>query len=164
MMQATITRRTLLAGAGALALSAWAAGPLWAGVPRSGKPRLHVLKDPDCSCCTAWVETLRAAGLEATVETVGPDRLEAVKRQGGIAPELSSCHTARVEGYLIEGHVPARDILRLLDSRPQAIGLTVPGMPWGSPGMGPESEREAYNVILIRRDGGTEIFARYDAA
>ena len=149
----------MLAGGGALMLSAWAARPL-----RAGKPTLHVLKDPDCSCCTAWVDTLRAAGLEATVEVVDAARLERFKREGGIPAELSSCHTAQVEGYLIEGHVPARDILRLLDERPEAIGLTVPGMPWGSPGMGPESEREAYDVVLIRRDGGTEVFAHYAAA
>lgn len=159
MTQALISRRNLLIGAGALALTAWAAGPL-----RAGKPALHVLKDPDCSCCTAWIETLRAEGLEATVEVVEPARLEAFKREGGIPAELSSCHTARIDGYLIEGHVPARDILRLLDTRPDAIALTVPGMPWGSPGMGPESEREAYDVILIRRDGGTEVFAHYAAA
>lgn len=159
MTQAMISRRNLLIGAGALALTAWAAGPL-----RAGKPTLHVLKDPDCSCCTAWVDTLRAAGLDASVEVVDPARLERFKREGGIPAELSSCHTARIEGYLIEGHVPARDILRLLDERPDAIALTVPGMPWGSPGMGPESEREAYDVILIRRDGGTEVFAHYAAA
>lgn len=159
MTQALISRRRLLAGAGALVLAAGAAGPL-----RAGKPTLHVLKDPDCSCCAAWVETLRAAGLDATVETVEPAQLERFKREGGIPAELSSCHTAQVEGYLVEGHVPARDILRLLDTRPEAIGLTVPGMPWGSPGMGPESEREAYDVILIRRDGGTEVFAHYPAA
>jgi len=153
-----ISRRNLLAAGGALVLAV-AAAPL-----RAGKPKLHVLKDPDCGCCTAWVDTLRAAGLDATVEVVDPARLERFKRKGGIPAELSSCHTAQVGGYLIEGHVPARDILRLLDERPDAIALTVPGMPWGSPGMGPESEREAYDVLLIRRDGGTEVFAHYAAA
>ncbi|MDO5369839.1 DUF411 domain-containing protein [Paracoccus sp. (in: a-proteobacteria)] len=159
MTQSMISRRKLLVAGGALALAGLAAGPL-----RAGKPRLHVLKDPDCGCCTAWVDTLRAEGLEATVEVVSLAQLHRVKREGGIPAELSSCHTAQVEGYLIEGHVPARDILRLLDKRPDAIGLTVPGMPWGSPGMGPESEREAYDVLLLRRDGGAEVFARYPAA
>ncbi|MBB1497481.1 DUF411 domain-containing protein [Paracoccus sp. MC1862] len=158
MTQSIISRRKLLVAGGALALAGFAA-PL-----RAGKPALHVLKDPDCGCCTAWVDTLRAEGLEATVEVVSLAQLHRVKREGGIPAELSSCHTAEVEGYLIEGHVPARDILRLLDARPDAIGLTVPGMPWGSPGMGPESEREAYDVLLIRRDGGTEVFAHYAAA
>ncbi|MBB1490676.1 DUF411 domain-containing protein [Paracoccus sp. MC1854] len=158
MTQSIISRRKLLVAGGALALAGLAA-PL-----RAGKPALHVLKDPDCGCCTAWVDTLRAEGLEATVEVVSLAQLHRVKREGGIPAELSSCHTAQVEGYLIEGHVPARDILRLLDARPDAIGLTVPGMPWGSPGMGPESEREAYDVLLLRRDRGTEVFAHYAAA
>lgn len=159
MTNALISRRAVLAGAGALVVAAWAAGPMWAA-----KPTLHVLKDPDCSCCTAWVDTLRAAGLGATVEVVPLTRLEQFKREGGITPALASCHTAQVEGYLIEGHVPARDILRLLAERPDAIGLSVPGMPWGSPGMGPESERDAYDVVLIRRNGAVEVFSHYAAA
>lgn len=159
MVQTMISRRNVLAGTGALMLAVWAAGPL-----RAGRPALHVLKDPDCSCCTAWVETLRAAGFEATVEVVEAATLQRFKHDNGIPAELSSCHTAQIDGYLIEGHVPARDILRLLDERPDAVALTVPGMPWGAPGMGPEAERDAYDVILIRRDGGTEVFARYPAA
>jgi hypothetical protein len=75
-----------------------------------------------------------------------------------------SCHTAQVDGYVIEGHVPADDMKRLLAERPNAIGLTVPDMPFGSPGMGPESEREAYDVLLIARDGSTSVFARYEKA
>ena len=77
---------------------------------------------------------------------------------------MASCHTAHVEGYAIEGHVPPADIRRLLAERPDAVGLAVPGMPWGSPGMGPEAEREAYEVHLIRRDGTTEVFTSYAAA
>ena len=77
---------------------------------------------------------------------------------------MSSCHTARVGGYIIEGHVPAADIRRLLDERRDAVGLAVPGMPYGSPGMGPETEREAYDVFLIRSDGSTEVFTSYAAA
>ena len=77
---------------------------------------------------------------------------------------MVSCHTGRVDGYMIEGHVPAADIRRLLVERPDAVGLAVPGMPYGSPGMGPESEREAYDVFLIQRDGSIEVFSRYTAA
>ena len=75
-----------------------------------------------------------------------------------------SCHTGRIAGYVIEGHVPAADIRRLLVERPDAIGLSVPGMPIGSPGMGPEDQREAYDVILIGRDGAANVFASYPAA
>ena len=78
--------------------------------------------------------------------------------------EMISCHTGRIEGYMIEGHVPVADIRRLLEERPDAVGLAVPGMPYGSPGMGPESEREAYEVFLIRRDGSNEVYASYSAA
>lgn len=86
------------------------------------------------------------------------------KSDNGIPKEMISCHTARVEGYMIEGHVPVTDIRQLLDERADAVGLAVPGMPYGSPGMGPESEREAYDVFLIRRDGSTEIYTSYSAA
>ena len=74
---------------------------------------------------------------------------------------MVSCHTALIDGYVIEGHVPAADIRRLLEERPDAVGLAVPGMPDGSPGMGPEDDREAYDVFLIRKDGSTEVFSSY---
>ena len=77
---------------------------------------------------------------------------------------MASCHTARIGGYMLEGHVPVADIRRLLEDRPDAIGLAVPGMPYGSPGMGPESEREAYDVVLIRKNGTSEVFAHHPAA
>ena len=77
---------------------------------------------------------------------------------------MMSCHTGHAGGYVLEGHVPAADIRRLIEERPDAVGLTVPGMPYGSPGMGPEDKREAYDVFLIRRDGSTEVFSSYEAA
>jgi hypothetical protein len=86
------------------------------------------------------------------------------KMQAGIPQEMISCHTAEVNGYFIEGHVPPADIRRLLSERPDAVGLAVPGMPYGSPGMGPEASREAYDVFLILRDGSTEVFSSYEAA
>ncbi len=76
---------------------------------------------------------------------------------------MTSCHTGEIEGYMIEGHVPTTDIRRLLSERPDAVGLAVPDMPYGSPGMGPEDEREAYDVFLIHKDGTTGIFSSYDA-
>ncbi|MFD0858612.1 DUF411 domain-containing protein, partial [Roseovarius aquimarinus] len=86
------------------------------------------------------------------------------KIDAGIPDAMMSCHTGEIEGYVIEGHVPPADIRRLLAQRPDAIGLAVPGMPYGSPGMGPEDQREAYDVFLIRRDGSTEVFSSYHAA
>ncbi|MBD9527575.1 DUF411 domain-containing protein [Paracoccus sp. PAR01] len=126
-------------------------------------PQMHVLKDPNCGCCSAWIEIVEAAGFRVTTELSAGAALMRFKTEGGIPEEMVSCHTARVGGYLLEGHVPVADIRRLLDERPDAIGLAVPGMPMGSPGMGPESEREAYDVFVIQRDGSTTVFSHYDA-
>jgi len=129
-----------------------------------GDRSIHVVKDPGCPCCNAWIGHLRDAGFAVSFEERSVDELAAFKRQQGIPDALVSCHTATVGGYTIEGHVPAADIRRLLAEAPDAIGLTVPGMPYGSPGMGPETEREAYEVILIGRDGAASTFSRYEAA
>lgn len=90
--------------------------------------------------------------------------LELYRREMGVPADLASCHTGTVDGYVLEGHVPAADIRRLLAERPEAVGLAVPGMRHGSPGMGPEEEREAYDVFLIGRDGKSSTFTRYAAA
>lgn len=158
----TLTRRDLLVLAAAgLAGPLLAAAPLWAA---GAAPHVHVLKDPGCGCCGNWIAVMEAAGFTVSASDVPNARLARIKAARGLTPELASCHTAAVEGYVIEGHVPPADIRRLLAERPDAIGLTVPGMPWGSPGMGPETEREAYDVLLIRPGGGTERFAHYPAA
>ncbi len=125
---------------------------------------LRVVKDPNCGCCEAWVEVLQSEGFTAEVELMEYNALQTHKAASGIPAGMVSCHTAHVDGYALEGHVPAAEIRRLLSERPDAVGLAVPGMPYGSPGMGPETEREAYEVHLIRKDGTTEIFARYEAA
>lgn len=152
------TRRQILATLAAL--GATAALPARA----SSAPFIQVTKDPDCGCCGAWVEILEREGfVTETIETSW-QALSQLKRDSGISEEMASCHTARIEGYVIEGHVPPADIRRLLKERPDAIGLAVPGMPWGSPGMGPESERDAYTVFLIEKDGATRPFNHYDAA
>ncbi len=125
---------------------------------------IRVAKDPNCGCCGAWIEVIEREGFSATVDLLDYDALQAHKAKSGVPTEMMSCHTAYVAGYVIEGHVPVADIRRLLAERPDAIGLAVPGMPYGSPGMGPETEREAYAVYLLRRDGTTQIFSSYDAA
>ncbi|TBN43798.1 DUF411 domain-containing protein [Paracoccus subflavus] len=154
-----LSRRTILAaGMGLFALSAFPARG------RSSADQIHVMKDPDCGCCSAWIEIVEAAGFAVTTELRAGTALMRYKAENGIPQKMASCHTARIQGYMLEGHVPVADIRRLLDERPDAIGLAVPGMPYGSPGMGPESEREAYDVVLIRKDGTTEVFTRYPAA
>ena len=125
---------------------------------------IHVVKDPGCPCCNGWISHLRANDFAVTFEERSVEALAAFKREQGIPDALVSCHTATSEGYTIEGHVPAADIRRLLAERPDAIGLAVPGMPFGSPGMGPETERVAYDVILIGKDGTAATFTAYPAA
>ncbi|SEL17734.1 Uncharacterized conserved protein [Roseovarius azorensis] len=159
MTQDILSRRTVLIGATALL----ATSPMRALAQGAG-PAVHVLKDPNCGCCSAWIGILENDGFAVTTEPTAGTLLMRYKTDNGIPPEMTSCHTARAEGYMIEGHVPVADIRRLLDERPDVVGLAVPGMPYGSPGMGPESEREAYDVFLIRRNGSAEVFSRYEAA
>lgn len=127
-------------------------------------PKVHVVKDAGCGCCNDWIAHIREAGFAVSFEEMDPGALADLKARLGIRPDLASCHTAQVDGYVIEGHVPATDIQRLLAAHPDALGLTVPGMPFGSPGMGPEDQREAFDVLLIARDGSTTVFASYAAA
>lgn len=156
----SLNRRQFLIAAPMACLSLGLTGAQAGSTPA----HIHVMKDPDCGCCTDWIAVMREAGFEISVAEMPNAALSRIKAKAGVTPALTSCHTARVEGYVIEGHVPAADIRRLLAERPAAIGLTVPGMPYGSPGMGPQSQREAYDVLLIARDGTTSIFASYPAA
>jgi hypothetical protein len=121
-------------------------------------PKMTVWKSPWCGCCGDWVEHMRAAGFEVEVEEV--EDLGMVKRMASVPDDLQSCHTARVGGYTVEGHVPASDVVRLLEKRPDALGLVVPGMPSGSPGM-ETGERDPYDVLMLRNDGETEVFSSH---
>jgi len=119
---------------------------------------MTVYKSPWCGCCGAWVDHLRANGFSVAVEE--REDLGPVKRGFGVPEPLHSCHTAVVEGYVIEGHVPAADILRLLAERPQARGLAVPGMPVSAPGMEQGAEQDPYEVILFG-GGAPRVYARH---
>lgn len=122
-------------------------------------PTVEVYKSPTCGCCQKWVEHMQRAGFEVEVRDV--DNLGAIKQEAGIPRELASCHTAKVGGYVIEGHVPADDVKRLLSDKDFVKGLAVPGMPMGSPGM--ESSRsDAYSVMVFDFRGGAEEYARYE--
>ena len=122
---------------------------------------IEVWKSATCKCCGAWVKHLEANGFAVTVNDVDTSALAALKRQVGVGDQLASCHTAKIDGYVVEGHVPSSDIKRLIAERPDATGLTVPGMPVGSPGMEQGAEFEPYDVLLIKKDGATEVFARH---
>jgi len=130
------------------------------GRSAAASSRVSVFKDPNCGCCGKWVEHLRKNGFQVSVQEVRD--LAAYRRQLGVPADLASRHTATVEGYSIEGHVPAREIQRLLKERPKAKGLAVPGMPLGSPGM--ESTRtQAYSVVLFDGNGRTTVYKSYPA-
>lgn len=124
-------------------------------------PALQVWKDPNCGCCKDWVELMRADGFQVQVFDTGNT---AVRQRLGLPAKYGSCHTALVGGYVVEGHVAASEIRRLLAEKPEAIGLAVPGMPVGSPGMdGPVygDRRDAYDVLLVQRDGSSRVFQHH---
>ena len=123
-------------------------------------PKIMVYKSPTCGCCSKWVTHLKENGFD--VETTDLNDLRMIKSMSGIKPEQASCHTAKVGGYVIEGHVPADDIKRLLAESPEARGLILPGMPKGSPGMEVAGfDSEPFDVVTFDKSGNTEVFASY---
>lgn len=142
-------------------LGALATLPLLQTLPAQAASKVQVYKNPSCGCCTAWVDHLKAAGFAVDVTEV--DDTAAVRKRLGMPDRLAGCHTGIVEGYALEGHVPAADVKRLLASRPQAVGLAVPGMPVGSPGMEYGDRKDRYQVILVDRKGRETVFATYPA-
>ena len=127
---------------------------------KAAMPHVSVYKDPTCGCCAKWVDHLRANGLDVSIQEVRD--LKEYRRKFGVPAELASCHTATIDGYAVEGHVPAREIQRLLKERPKAKGLAVPGMPVGSPGM-EAAKTQAYSVLLFDSSGRPTIYQNYPA-
>ena len=154
-----LSRRQLLI----FASSSIAAAPM-IGFAYEAGTNIHVVKNPQCGCCNAWIEILTDKGFNVTTEDRSGSLLTEFKIESGVPENMMSCHTAKIDGYFIEGHVPASEIKRLLVDRPDALGLAVPSMPYGSPGMGSEDEREAYSVFIVRSDGSTEVFQHYPQA
>jgi hypothetical protein len=158
MQEIAMTQYTLLATRRTmLVITAAAAAGFATGVSAQSKPLIKVSKDPNCGCCTGWVEHLRSNGFIATVTDAAD--MQAIKARLGVPDELASCHTAEIGGYVIEGHVPAVAIRRLLSEKPAARGLAVPGMPIGSPGM-EGGTPEVYEVILFGKSAPVG-FGRY---
>jgi hypothetical protein len=169
MMDQPLSRRAWLrlaaggaAGAlagGALAGTALAQQPAGAAkAAAKAAPAITVYKSPSCGCCAKWVDHLRGAGF--AVKTNDTEDVDAIKRQVGVPDALASCHTGLVSGYVVEGHVPAGVIQRLLRERPSVAGIAVPGMPTGSPGMeSPVGRKDAYDVVAFDRKGKTRVFA-----
>jgi hypothetical protein len=145
-----LTRRSLLASLAALALApmsrAFAAAPVF-------------YRSPGCGCCLVWTERMAEAGLPVTLED--SDDLAGVSARLGIPPGLEGCHVGEIGGYVVSGHVPPDDVKRLLAEKPEALGLVVPGMPIGSPGMEMNGQTERYDVLLLAKDGTTSVFATH---
>ena len=146
-------RRRLLLGLLALPFA-----PAWAA---PSKPMVEVWKAPTCGCCKDWIAYLEANGFAVKAHDIGNNP---VRLKLGMPKQFGSCHTATVGGYVIEGHVPVREIRRLLREKPAAVGLALPGMPVGSPGMdGPayNNRQDPYDVLLVARDGSATVFQTY---
>ncbi len=120
---------------------------------------IDVYKSKYCGCCKKWVEYMEAEGF--TLKVIEENNLAPIKEKAGITPATGSCHTAMVDGYFIEGHVPAADVRRLLEQRPDIRGIAVPGMPMGSPGM-EGNRKDAYDVIAVHKDGSTSVFSHHE--
>lgn len=140
---ATLLASALFAGTGALA---------------AAPPEVDVYKSPYCGCCEGWVKHMEEAGFK--VKTTNVDDVPAARKRLGMPEHYGSCHTARIGNYVIEGHVPAADVKRLLKEKPPAIGLAAPGMPGGSPGMESAPARP-YEVLLVDYNGSANMFARH---
>jgi len=130
--------------------AAWAA---------SEAPIVDVYKSPTCGCCNKWIEHLEANGF--TIRSHDTQNVVAHKARLGVPVGYGACHTAQVDGYLVEGHVPAKEIKRMLKEKPRARGLAVPGMPMGSPGMETSGSKDSYDVFMVKRDGTTRSYAHY---
>lgn len=132
-----------------------------AAAPQSKRPLVEVWKEPTCGCCEDWIAHLEKNGYDVNLFNSG--NID-VRQRLGIPPKYGSCHTAKIGGYAIEGHVPAREIQRLLREKPDAVGLAVPGMPIGSPGMdGPAygDRKDPYDVLLVQKDGSARVYQAY---
>lgn len=149
-------RRTLLAGLLAIGLPGWVTAQ-----SSENSPLVEVWKSPTCGCCKDWIKHMEDNGFRVTVNDSGNT---SARSRLGIAQKFGSCHTALVDGYAVEGHVPASEIRRLLKEKPKAIGLAVPGMPVGSPGMdGPQygGRTDAFDVLLVQADGTASVYRQF---
>jgi hypothetical protein len=144
----------------ALALAVATSFGIVAAQQRQAGPLVEVWKSPTCGCCSKWIEHMRANGF--TVKSTDVGDMTKIKAARGVPDQAQSCHTSVVEGYVIEGHVPADDVKRLLKEKPAVVGIAAPGMPVGSPGMEtPYVKAERYDVVSFDRKGAMKVFAKH---
>lgn len=148
-----------IAAAGAVVVALGWAGSVWIAAQTPAKPQMTVYKSSTCGCCSNWVEHMKANGFD--VKAINVDDVDKVKRAQGVPDSAASCHTALVNGYVVEGHVPADAVLKMLKEKPAITGIAVPGMPMGSPGMEvPGGQKEAYNIVSFDKAGKTAIYQK----
>lgn len=149
-----MNRRSFLSSAAALAALATVSAHAVVALPE-----VQVFKSPSCGCCGAWVDHMKAAGFSVKVTEVNDTT--ATRKRLGMPDRYGSCHSATVGGYVLEGHVPAADVKRLLKTKPKAVGLAVPGMPPSAPGMNVPGRNDPYQVLLVDASGQSSVFASY---
>lgn len=151
---ALVAGTTLFAAAGTFAASAGQSA-------QKAAASMVVYKSPTCGCCSAWIEHVRSHGFQVEAKDVTDSRLSAVKIESAVPADLQSCHTARIGGYIVEGHVPAEDIQRLLKEKPAIAGIGVGGMPMGSPGMEQGGMKQRYSTMAFTKNGAETLFSRH---
>jgi hypothetical protein len=154
-----MSRRLFVGQAAGVGLVLAGGKSLWAAIAGSAAdPAMTIYMSPTCGCCANWVDYVKAAGFKTVVHE--EQDMDTVKESLGVPRDMRSCHTAQVDKYLIEGHVPAEDVRKLLAQKPKAAGLAAPGMPASSPGMAVAGEPHTpFDVLLFQRDGKSEVFA-----
>jgi len=156
-----ISRVTLAMFAVAMAGFGLVAAAQQKPVPAAAAPRVTVYKTSSCGCCRLWVDHMKASGFEVQAMDVSSADVRAVSKAAGLPEDGTSCHTAKVGNYVVEGHVPASDIKRLLKEKPAIAGIAAPGMPMGSPGMEQGGAKEAYDVMAFTKDGKMTVYAKH---
>lgn len=151
-------RRYVLMAAAAVLATAFGVSGLRAGQTAQ---TITVYKTSTCGCCGLWVKHLQDNGFEVEAHDIDQEKLTAIAREGGVTADLQSCHTAKVGRYVVEGHVPASDIQRMLKERPDIAGISAPGMPMGSPGMDQGGIKQPYDVVAFTASGQRSVFARH---
>jgi len=157
LMTRVSSRRTLLTLAVTIGL-AWAGG-VWTAAQTSAKPQLTVYKSATCGCCSKWIEHMQANGFD--VKAVDVDDTDKVAKEHGVPADALSCHVGLVNGYVVEGHVPADAVLKMLKEKPAIVGLAVPGMPMSAPGMAvPGGPQEPYTIVSFDKTGKTAVYQK----
>ncbi len=151
-------RQLLMAAAAVLAVGVGIAAVRAAQVPAE---KITVYKTSTCGCCSLWVKHLQANGFEVEAHDIDQQKLTGIAREAGVTADLQSCHTAKVGRYVVEGHVPAADIQRMLKERPAIAGISAPGMPMGSPGMEQGGVKQPYDVVAFTKSGQRSVFAKH---